>query len=79
MRKRPRHKSKLRRPPTFLLKNRNKRLAAACNRIDNKFHESLPTSYNRNMSITRQQALDYFHSDDLIGLGMEADASTPSA
>ena len=26
------------------------------------------------MSITRQQALDYFHSDDLIGLGMEADA-----
>src|ERR1700755_2650599 len=26
------------------------------------------------MSISRQQALDYFHSDDLIGLGMEADA-----
>ena len=26
------------------------------------------------MSITRQQALDHFHSDDLIGLGMEADA-----
>src|ERR1700727_1382628 len=26
------------------------------------------------MSITRQQALDYFHSEDLIGLGMEADA-----
>jgi cyclic dehypoxanthinyl futalosine synthase len=26
------------------------------------------------MSITRQQALDYFRSDDLIGLGMEADA-----
>src|ERR1700742_799070 len=26
------------------------------------------------MSITRQQALDYFQSDDLIGLGMEADA-----
>ena len=26
------------------------------------------------MSITRQQALDYFHSDDLIGLGMDADA-----
>src|ERR1700741_3850191 len=25
------------------------------------------------MPITRQQALDYFHSDDLIGLGMEAD------
>jgi len=26
------------------------------------------------MGITRQQALDYFASDDLIGLGMEADA-----
>jgi cyclic dehypoxanthinyl futalosine synthase len=26
------------------------------------------------MGITRQQALDYFESDDLIGLGMEADA-----
>ena len=26
------------------------------------------------MSITRQQALDYFNSDDLIGLDMEADA-----
>ena len=26
------------------------------------------------MAITRQQALDYFRSDDLIGLGMEADA-----
>jgi cyclic dehypoxanthinyl futalosine synthase len=26
------------------------------------------------MSLTRQQALEYFHSDDLIGLGMEADA-----
>ncbi len=26
------------------------------------------------MAITRQQALVYFHSDDLIGLGMEADA-----
>src|SRR5271169_2988602 len=26
------------------------------------------------MPITRQQALDHFHSDDLIGLGMEADA-----
>src|SRR6201997_5550495 len=26
------------------------------------------------MSITRQQALEYFNSDDLIGLGMEADA-----
>ena len=26
------------------------------------------------MSLTKQQALDYFHSDDLIGLGMEADA-----
>jgi cyclic dehypoxanthinyl futalosine synthase len=26
------------------------------------------------MSITRQQALDFFRSDDLIGLGMEADA-----
>src|SRR5271163_1298456 len=25
------------------------------------------------MPITRQQALDHFHSDDLIGLGMEAD------
>ena len=25
------------------------------------------------MPITRQQALDYFESDDLIGLGMEAD------
>ncbi len=26
------------------------------------------------MSITREQALDYFRSDDLIGLGMDADA-----
>ena len=26
------------------------------------------------MSLTRQQALEYFRSDDLIGLGMEADA-----
>src|SRR6185437_9911628 len=26
------------------------------------------------MSLTKQQALDYFHTDDLIGLGMEADA-----
>ena len=26
------------------------------------------------MPISRQQALDYFHSDDLIGLGMDADA-----
>ena len=26
------------------------------------------------MPITRQQALDYFHSPDLIGLGFEADA-----
>jgi cyclic dehypoxanthinyl futalosine synthase len=26
------------------------------------------------MSLTRQQALDMFHSDDLIGIGMEADA-----
>src|SRR5713101_6992445 len=26
------------------------------------------------MSLTKQQALDYFHSDDLIGLGMDADA-----
>ena len=26
------------------------------------------------MSLTREQALEYFHSDDLIGLGMEADA-----
>ncbi|RRA48772.1 cyclic dehypoxanthinyl futalosine synthase [Acidipila sp. EB88] len=26
------------------------------------------------MSITREQALDYFHSDDLLGLGMDADA-----
>jgi cyclic dehypoxanthinyl futalosine synthase len=26
------------------------------------------------MSVTRQQALDYFHSPDLIGLGFEADA-----
>src|ERR1700681_2060498 len=26
------------------------------------------------MSLTRQQALDYFHSSDLIGLGFEADA-----
>lgn len=26
------------------------------------------------MSITRAQALDYFHSDDLLGLGMDADA-----
>src|SRR6185503_14889518 len=26
------------------------------------------------MPITRAQALDYFHSDDLIGLGMDADA-----
>src|SRR6201997_4737699 len=26
------------------------------------------------MSITREQALDFFRSDDLIGLGMEADA-----
>ncbi|MEI9977934.1 MAG: hypothetical protein WDN23_02875 [Edaphobacter sp.] len=26
------------------------------------------------MGITRQEALDCFHSDDLIGLGMEADA-----
>ena len=25
------------------------------------------------MSLTRQQALDYFNSNDLIGLGMEAD------
>ena len=26
------------------------------------------------MPLTRQQALDRFHSPDLIGLGMEADA-----
>ncbi len=26
------------------------------------------------MSLTKQQALDMFHSDDLIGIGMEADA-----
>jgi cyclic dehypoxanthinyl futalosine synthase len=26
------------------------------------------------MNLTREQALDYFHSDDLIGIGMEADA-----
>ena len=26
------------------------------------------------MAITRQQALDHFHSPDLIGLGFEADA-----
>ena len=26
------------------------------------------------MSLTKQQALDFFRSDDLIGLGMEADA-----
>ena len=26
------------------------------------------------MSLTRQQALDHFHSPDLIGLGFEADA-----
>src|SRR6195256_5626880 len=26
------------------------------------------------MSLTKPQALDLFHSDDLIGLGMEADA-----
>ncbi len=26
------------------------------------------------MALTREQALEYFHSDDLIGLGMEADA-----
>ena len=26
------------------------------------------------MALTRQQALDYFHSSDLIGLGFEADA-----
>ena len=26
------------------------------------------------MPLTRQQALDYFHSPDLIGLGFEADA-----
>ena len=26
------------------------------------------------MSLTKQQALDLFHSDDLIGIGMEADA-----
>ena len=26
------------------------------------------------MSLTKAQALDLFHSDDLIGLGMEADA-----
>src|SRR5580693_1966284 len=25
------------------------------------------------MAMTRRQALDFFHSDDLIGLGMEAD------
>ena len=29
---------------------------------------------NRDMPLTREQALDYFRSDDLIGLGMEADA-----
>jgi len=29
---------------------------------------------NESMPITREQALDYFRSDDLIGLGMEADA-----
>ena len=26
------------------------------------------------MAITREEALDYFHSDDLLGLGMDADA-----
>ena len=26
------------------------------------------------MSLTKQQALDMFNSDDLIGIGMEADA-----
>ncbi len=29
---------------------------------------------NECMALTREQALDYFRSDDLIGLGMEADA-----
>jgi cyclic dehypoxanthinyl futalosine synthase len=29
---------------------------------------------NETMTLTREQALDYFRSDDLIGLGMEADA-----
>src|SRR6202167_3875682 len=29
---------------------------------------------NGGMPLTREQALDYFRSDDLIGLGMEADA-----
>ena len=29
---------------------------------------------NKGMALTREQALDYFGSDDLIGLGMEADA-----
>jgi cyclic dehypoxanthinyl futalosine synthase len=29
---------------------------------------------NETMTLTREQALDYFLSDDLIGLGMEADA-----
>ena len=26
------------------------------------------------MNLTREQALDYFRSEDLIGVGMEADA-----
>ena len=29
---------------------------------------------NEDMALTREQALDYFRSDDLIGLGMDADA-----
>jgi 2-iminoacetate synthase ThiH len=35
---------------------------------------AIPVKWKGTMSLTKQQALDLFRSDDLIGLGMEADS-----
>ncbi|HZE24341.1 MAG TPA: hypothetical protein VE054_10130 [Blattabacteriaceae bacterium] len=35
---------------------------------------TVPVKWKCTMSLTKQQALDFFRSDDLIGLGMEADS-----
>ena len=46
---------------------------ARCRRVALRIsHQRFVESYS--MSLTKQQALDLFRSDDLIGIGMEADA-----
>ena len=63
-------------PTCFTLEKRGKRNAPVRESHRGTPHDrSSLVEFPVHMSLTRQQALDMFRSDDLIGIGMEADAA----